>query len=211
MSDEMNTNAPGQETPVDGVEQSDAPAAAQGDAPAAAQGDAPAAEQGDAPAAEQNGALTTEELQARIAQLEKEVAEYKDSYLRAAADYRNFKRRTEQERAELIRTASAGLLLKLLPVVDDLERAMQNVTPDVENSAWYAGFKLIPQKLMTVLESEGVTPIEALGQDFDPNKHEAVIHEPAEGQEGKVIAELQKGYMIRDKVLRPSMVKVGQG
>lgn len=151
------------------------------------------------------------ELQARLAEAEALAAEYKDQYLRAAADYRNFKRRTEQERAELIRTASAGLLLKLLPVVDDLERAMQNVTPDVENSAWYAGFKLIPQKLMTVLESEGVTPIEALGQDFDPNKHEAVIHEPAEGQEGKVIAELQKGYMIRDKVLRPSMVKVGQG
>jgi molecular chaperone GrpE len=152
-----------------------------------------------------------EELQARIAQLEKEVAEFRDSYLRAAADYRNFKRRTEQERADLIRNASAGLLLKLLPVIDDLERAMQSVTPDVESTAWYGGFKLIPQKLQTILESEGVKPIEALGEEFDPNKHEAVIYEAAEGQDGKVIAELQRGYLIRDKVLRPTMVKVGQG
>ncbi|HWQ11498.1 MAG TPA: nucleotide exchange factor GrpE [Roseiflexaceae bacterium] len=170
-------------------------------------GQEPAADQ--APAAPSTP--TIEELQARIAQLEKELAEYKDSYLRAAADYRNFKRRTDQERADLIRSASAGLLLKLLPVMDDLERAMQSVTPEVEQSAWYGGFKLIPQKLQTILESEGVRPIEALGQDFDPNKHEAVIYEAADGQEGKVIAELQRGYTLRDKVLRPTMVKVGQG
>ncbi|MEN9938277.1 MAG: hypothetical protein RLZZ387_4856 [Chloroflexota bacterium] len=156
-------------------------------------------------------AQTLEELQARVAQLEKEASEYKDSYLRATADYRNFKRRTEQERADLIRSASAGLLLKLLPVLDDLERAMQSVTPEVEASAWYGGFKLIPQKLQTIVESEGVKPIEALGQDFDPNQHEAVIYEAAPGQEGKVVAELQKGYVLRDRVLRPTMVKVGQG
>lgn len=150
-------------------------------------------------------------LQARVAQLEKEAAEYKDSYLRAAADFRNYKRRTEQERADLIRSASAGLLLKLLPVIDDLDRAMQSVTPEIEASQWYGGFRLIAQKLQTVLESEGVSPIEAVGQDFDPNRHEAVIYEPAPGQEGTVVGELQKGYMLRDKVLRPSMVKVGQG
>jgi len=152
------------------------------------------------------------ELQARVAQLEKEAAEYKDQWLRAAADYKNFKRRTDQERADLIRGASAGLLLKLLPVADDLERALSGVTPDIEATPWYGGFKLIPQKLQTVLESEGVTPIQALGQDFDPNFHEAVIYEAAgEGQEGKVVAELQKGYKLRDRVLRPTMVKVGQG
>jgi molecular chaperone GrpE len=141
---------------------------------------------------------TQAELQARVAQLEREAAEYRDSYLRAAADYKNFKRRTEQERADLIRSASAGLLLKLLPVMDDLERAAQSVTPEVEASPWYAGFKLIQQKLQAVLESEGVTPIEAVGQEFDPNKHDAVIYEAAAGQEGKVVADLQKGYMLRD-------------
>jgi len=154
----------------------------------------------------------TDQLKARIAQLEKEAAEYKDQWLRAAADYKNFKRRTDTERAELIRGASAGLVLKLLPVLDDLERAIGSVTPEVESSAWYAGFKLIPQKLQTVLESEGVTPIQAIGQDFDPNFHEAVIYEAAgEDQANKVVAELQKGYMLRERVLRPTMVKVGQG
>jgi molecular chaperone GrpE len=150
-------------------------------------------------------------LQARVAELEKEAADYKDQWLRAAADYKNFKRRTESERSDLIRGASAGLLLKLLPVVDDLERALGSVTPDVAATAWYAGFKLIPQKLQTVLESEGVAAIEAIGQDFDPNFHEAVIYEAAPGQDGKVVGELQKGYKLRERVLRPTMVKVGQG
>ena len=165
-----------------------------------------------APQAQADGVSEVDELKARIAQLEKEAAEYKDQWLRAAADYKNFKRRTDQERADLIRGASAGLLLKLLPVLDDLERAIGSVTPEVENSPWYTGFKLIPQKLKTVLESEGVAPIEAVGQDFDPNFHDAVIYEAAgPGQENKVVAELQKGYMLRDRVLRPTMVKVGQG
>jgi len=150
-------------------------------------------------------------LQARVAQLEKEAADYKDQWLRAAADFKNFKRRTETERSDLIRGASAGLLLKLLPVVDDLERALGSVTPDVAATPWFAGFRLIPQKLQTVLESEGVTPLEALGKEFDPNFHEAVIYEAAEGQDGKVVGELQKGYKLRDRVLRPTMVKVGQG
>jgi molecular chaperone GrpE len=150
-------------------------------------------------------------LQARVAQLEKEAADYKDQWLRSAADFKNFKRRTESERADLIRGASAGLLLKLLPAVDDLERALASVTPDVAATPWYSGFKLIPQKLQTVLESEGVTPINALGQDFDPNFHEAVIYEAAAGQDGKVVGELQRGYKLRDRVLRPTMVKVGQG
>lgn len=173
----------------------------------------PAAAAPDTAAASPNGqADPIGQLQARIAQLEKELSDYRDQWLRAVADYKNFKRRTEQERADLIRSASAGLLLKLLPVVDDLERATASTTPDVEATPWYNGFKLIPHKLKTVLESEGVTAIEALGQDFDPNLHEAVIYEPAgPGQEGKVVGELQRGYRLRDRVLRPTMVKVGQG
>ena len=164
------------------------------------------------PAAADGQLAEVEQLKARVAQLEKESADHRDQWLSAAADYKNFKRRTEQERAELIRSASAGLLLKLLPVIDDLERALASVTPDVAATPWYNGFRLIPQKLQTVLESEGVAPIAALGQDFDPNFHEAVIYEPAgEGQEGKVVGELQKGYKLRDRVLRPTMVKVGQG
>lgn len=151
-----------------------------------------------------------EALQKRIAELEKEAEENKNNWLRAAADYKNFKRRVDQERIDLISRASAGLLLKLLPIADDIERATDSVTPEVADSAWYGGFKLIPQKLRTVLESEGVTPIEAIGQEFDPNWHEAVMFDDSGDSESTyVVAELQKGYKLRERVLRPTMVKVG--
>jgi molecular chaperone GrpE len=156
-------------------------------------------------------AQEAEELQARVAQLEKESEDYRDKWLRAAADYKNFKRRTDQERADLIRGAGAGLLLKLLPVIDDFERAAASAPEEIAKSPWFEGFKLIAQKLQTVLESEGVTQIEALGQDFDPNQHDAVIYEETgDGSDGKVVAELQRGYKLHDRVLRPTMVKVGK-
>ena len=151
------------------------------------------------------------ELQARLAKAEGEAADYKDQWLRATADYKNFKRRAELERSELIRSASSALVLKLLPVVDDFERAIANIPADIAGSSWWGGTQLIAQKLRLLLESEGVRGIEALGQAFDPNLHEAVLYEEAEGQDGTVIAELQRGYKMGDRVLRPSMVKVGRG
>lgn len=151
-------------------------------------------------------------LQARIAELEQEAADSKNKMLRAMADFQNLKKRTENERQNLIQGASSQVLLKLLPVMDDLERAMASVTPDVEGSQWYGGFRLIPQKLRTVLESEGVSAIEAEGQEFDPAQHEAVIFdEGGNGDVNRVVAELQRGYKLRDRVLRPSMVKVSRG
>jgi molecular chaperone GrpE len=93
-----------------------------------------------------------------------------------------------------------------------MERAISSVTPEIANTPWYGGFRLIPQKLQMILESEGVTPIEAVGQEFDPNLHEAVIYEEGgDGEANTVSAELQKGYKLRDRVLRPTMVKVSQG
>jgi molecular chaperone GrpE len=151
------------------------------------------------------------ELQAKLARAEAEAAENKDQWLRAAADYKNFKRRVDIERSELIRSASSALLLKLLPVMDDFDRAIANIPAEVAESSWWGGTQLIAQKLRTLLESEGVKGIEAVGQDFDPNQHEAVLYEDAEGQDGKVVAELQRGYKLGDRVLRPSMVKVGRG
>ncbi len=156
-------------------------------------------------------AAELQDLQQRLAQAEKEAADYKDQWLRAAADYKNFKRRADTERAELIRSASSGLLIKLLPIVDDFDRSIANIPAEIVATPWWGGTQLIAQKLRTLLESEGAKPIEALGQDFDPNLHEAVIYEDAEGQDGKVIAELQRGYKLNDRVLRPTMVKVGKG
>ncbi|HEU5089460.1 MAG TPA: nucleotide exchange factor GrpE [Roseiflexaceae bacterium] len=124
----------------------------------------------------ENGSVDTQ-VQDRIAQLERENAELKDQWLRSVADFKNYKRRIESERSDLIRSANAGLLLKILPVLDDLERAMQSVSPEIASSSWYSGFQLIPQKLAAVLESEGLAPIQAVGQDFDPTQHEAVIYE----------------------------------
>lgn len=151
------------------------------------------------------------DLEARLSQAEAQAAEYKDQWLRATADYKNFKRRADIERGELIRSAGAGLLLKILPVVDDFDRAIANIPAEIAETPWWGGTQMIAQKLRTLLESEGVKTIETLGQDFDPNIHEAVLYEDAEGQDGKVIAELQRGYRLRERVLRPAMVKVGRG
>jgi molecular chaperone GrpE len=149
--------------------------------------------------------------QQQIAELEAQLAEYKDQWMRAVADFKNYKRRAETERAELLRTAGVGVAQKILPIIDDFERAVDNVPPEIESHSWWEGTKLILHKLHALLESENITPIDALGEDFDPNLHDAVLYEEAEGQDGKVVAELQKGYRVGERVLRPTMVKVGKG
>jgi molecular chaperone GrpE len=154
----------------------------------------------------------TDELQQRLQQLEQESASFKDQYMRSAADLRNYKRRVEQERGDLIRNAGANILMKMLPILDDLDLAMAHVPDEVANSQWFNGVKLVQTKLQTVLEGEGVRPIQALGQRFDPNFHEAVMHENAgPEQAGMVTAELRRGYTLHDRVIRPTMVKVGEG
>lgn len=147
----------------------------------------------------------------QVAQLQAQVEEYKDQWLRSVAEFKNYKRRAEAERLELRRSASAGLILKLLPIIDDFERAIENIPLEIQQHPWWSGTQLITQKLKALLESEGVTPIQALGQEFDPNLHDAVMYEEAPGQDNKVTAELQTGYMLHDRVLRPTMVKVGKG
>jgi molecular chaperone GrpE len=150
-------------------------------------------------------------LEAKLAQAEAQAAEYKDQWLRATADYKNFKRRTEIERAELIRSASADLLFKLLPVLDDFDMALASIPAEVAETPWWGGTQLIAQKLRTIVEGQGLKPIEAVGADFDPNLHDAIAYEDAPGQDGKITEELRKGYKLHDRVLRPSMVKVGRG
>jgi molecular chaperone GrpE len=152
-----------------------------------------------------------DELQQRIEQLEQESASYKDQYLRAAAEMRNYKRRVEEDRANLIRNAGTAVLSKLLPILDDFDLAMTHAPNEVADLPWYNGVKLMYTKLQTVLEGEGVKPIEAVGAVFDPNQHEAVMHEMVgPDMAGRVTAELRRGYMLHDRVLRPSLVKVGE-
>lgn len=130
------------------------------------------------------------------------------NWQRSAADFANFKRRTDEERSAIGQMGTTLLISKLLGVLDDFDRALASAPPDAHDS-WLDGVRLVERKLRGVLEAEGVTPIEALGEAFDPNLHEAVVHEPTtDHPDNTVIAELQRGYRLNDRVLRPSMVKV---
>jgi len=140
----------------------------------------------------------------------KEKAEgYLASWQRAQADFENYKRRSEQERQETARFANSQLILSLLPALDDMERALESVTPQMASSGWVEGVRLIARKLQSGMETQGISQIKALGEAFDPSFHEAAGH--GQGEEGTVVQELQKGYMLHDRVLRPSMVIVGNG
>jgi len=140
---------------------------------------------------------------------EREKAErYLANWQRAEADFINYKKRSEQERSGTAESANAALVKDLLPVLDDLERALGNVPEDFDDPTWVEGVKLIYRKLKGVLEERGLEEIVAEGEEFDPNIHEAVMC--VEGEEGKVCEEVQKGYRFRDRLLRPSMVKVGK-
>jgi len=151
-----------------------------------------------------------------VASLKKALAEetakaqdYLSNWQRTQADFINYKKRTEQERSEMGRFANAALMLSLLPIVDDLERALDNVTDKLRGMTWVDGIELIYRKLRATLEGQGLSEIKAVGETFDPNYHEAVLE--VDGEEGKVIEEIQKGYKLYDRVLRPTMVKVGRG
>jgi molecular chaperone GrpE len=155
------------------------------------------------------------ELAERIELLERELAETRAkgeehlyNWQRSAADFANFKRRTDEERAMAGQFSTALLISKLLGVLDDFDRALDSVPADARDP-WIEGVKLVERKLRGVLESEGVTPIEAIGQPFDPNVHEAVAHEEtANHPDNEVIGEVQRGYRLHDRVIRPSLVRV---
>ncbi len=154
-------------------------------------------------------------LAERIEELERELTEAKAKseehlyhWQRSAADFSNYKRRTDDERAQLGQFSNAILISKLLGVLDDFDRALESV-PAEAHDAWIEGVKLTERKLRGVLESEGVTAIAAVGEPFDPNLHEAVAHEEtADHPDNQVIGEVQRGYRLHDRVIRPSLVRV---
>jgi molecular chaperone GrpE len=150
-----------------------------------------------------------ESLRQALAEEQEKAEANLAGWQRAQADFSNFKRRNEQEREEFTRFANASLMLELLPVLDDLERALEHVPAKLSNAAWVDGIKLIYRKFSAVLEAQGLTQIEALGKPFDPNLHEAVRQD--KGEEGIIIEEIRKGYQMHDKVVRPTMVVVGNG
>ncbi len=157
--------------------------------------------------------LTAEldQLRVQLEAAQQEAAENKAAWQRSAADFSNYRRRTEQERDAMLGLANEVLLAKLLAIVDDFDRAIANMPAELRDVSWVGGISAIDRKLDQLLDSEGLTPIEALGKQFDPHEHEAIAQEDRPGvPEGTVVAELQKGYRIRDRVLRPAMVAVAR-
>ncbi len=140
------------------------------------------------------------------------AAEYLDALQRERASFLNYKRRVEQDREEAAYKATANVLKKLLGVVDDFERAVAHIPEDAKKVPWVEGVLAIHRKLNAVLESEGVEKIEAQGQPFDPNLHEAVaFDDTGDGHQDTVAEVYANGYKVRDRVLRPAMVKVSRG
>ncbi|GBD12004.1 Protein GrpE [bacterium HR24] len=149
-----------------------------------------------------------DDLRSQLESARSEAQRYLDNWRRAEADFANYKKRVEQEREETRRFANASLIINILPVLDDLERALQSLDARLAGLTWFDGIRLIYRKLQAVLESAGVKEIPADGQPFDPRYHEAIHY--AEGDEGKVLAVVQKGYTLHDRVLRPALVIVGK-
>jgi molecular chaperone GrpE len=150
-----------------------------------------------------------ESLKAKIAELEKSVELYKDQFLRKAADFENFKKRTENDYLNMTSYANEALIADILPVIDDLARSLAAGKARREFGAFYKGVELIQAKLMKILEARGLKPIEALGQEFNVDYHEALMQMPKENvAPHTVIEEVEKGYMLHDKVIRHAKVIV---
>jgi molecular chaperone GrpE len=143
--------------------------------------------------------------------LKAERDRYYDLLLRKTAEFENYRKRVERERRETIEAAAGDLIEELLPIIDNLERALDAEVGDEGVESFRKGVEIIHKQLIDVLRKRGVTPIDALGADFDPHFHQAVTHEPSPGhREGEVIEEFQRGYMLGDRLLRPAMVKVAK-
>ena len=153
------------------------------------------------------------EVQSLREQLQRIEAQSEDrlhQWQRAQADLINFRRRVEQERSEHVKYANERLIARLLPILDDFERAFAMLPRELLSFTWIDGVNLIAAKLMAILQQEGLRPIEAIGKGFDPRVHEAIVVEDGvEPYAGQVTGELQRGYWLHERVLRPTLVKVG--
>jgi molecular chaperone GrpE len=149
-------------------------------------------------------------LETKVAELEAALAEARDRHLRLAADFDNYKKRSRQEHLETIQHASADLIARLLPGLDDLHKALDH-QPQGIDEAWARGLELSVRKLEEALHAHGLETIESMGKPFDPAFHEAIGHEESsEHPEDTVVEELRRGYRLRDRVVRPALVKVSR-
>lgn len=153
-----------------------------------------------------------ETLQAELEEASRERGQFKALAQRVQADLMNLRRRVEEEREQVYHSTAARLIAKLLPIVDDLQRALDHVPASQEASSWLEGIRLIERSLQAVLESEGVTLIEADGKAFDPREHEALYSmESPDDEAGTVVSVIRPGYKLRGRVLRAAQVAVAHG
>jgi len=150
-----------------------------------------------------------------LSELQQEKDELQDRLLRTAAEFDNYRKRTDKERRELSRVVAADVVREILPVLDDLERALAATPGGGQGndavSALHKGVELVHRQLLDVLRKRGVEPFDVVGDDFDPEWHEAVANEPLDGhRDGEITAELRRGYKIGDRLLRPAMVRVAK-
>ncbi|MCJ1908763.1 nucleotide exchange factor GrpE [Planococcus ruber] len=146
-----------------------------------------------------------------VAALKEELEAEQNKYLRLLADYDNFKRRSQKERQDAEKFRSQSLLADLLPVMDNFDRALSVETKSEESASLLKGVEMVQKSLLEAVKREGLEEIKALGEPFDPNFHQAVMQEKDETAEpGVVLMELQKGYTLKGRVLRPAMVKVNE-
>jgi molecular chaperone GrpE len=142
--------------------------------------------------------------------VQRERDDYRDRLLRSAAEFDNYRKRTDRERRDLSEAVAADLVRDFLPVLDDFERAL-NAAAAEDDSPFRRGIELIHRQLLDALRKRGVEPLDVVGRDFDPNWHEAVGQDPIDGhREGEITAEVRRGYRIGQRLLRPSWVKVAK-
>ena len=153
-----------------------------------------------------------DQLKLQLAEAEAKIAELQDRYLRQAAEFDNYRKRTMKEKADLIKSAAEKVMVAELPIVDDMDRALDNMEKGMDADACIEGFKLIAQKFKNTLAQQGLEKIDTDGQDFDTDYHEAIalIPAPSEELKGKILDCVQAGYKLGDKVIRHAKVAVGQ-
>jgi len=149
------------------------------------------------------------ELKKQLEEALAQVEEYKDGWQRSRAEFANYKKRIERERSQIYQNAAGEIIKRFLDIADDLQRALDNRPQEGEGAVWADGIELIYRKLLTIIENEGITPMETEGQTFDPNLHEAIsLEDSPDHESGEIIEVLKKGYMLGDRVLRPATVRV---
>lgn len=169
-------------------------------------------EEQEAAGSQMGEAQSMETLRAELEETERERGQFKALAQRAQADLANFRKRMEEEREEIHRSTAARLITRLLPILDDMQRALDGAPATAQEAAWLDGIRIIERSVRSLLEAEGATPIEAVGKPFDPWEHEALYAvEDAEKQENTVVIVIRPGYKLHGKVLRTAQVAVSQG